>query len=389
MVRRALMLRAALLASRLGDTVYGYGEGLYSTAGHPSLLQPRHYPGWNPHTLEFTQQLHCATLAAEEPLRARLRGRLPGEAIGARRCIELSVRADDSRNWWHLVPPAPSHDASFTRCGNTSRGDDGTPTLEIELELPVREGYALLSAALLDEGGAAPLAHAAMRLASPRERATADGDEVGRLAEAHRVVRADEAEDRAERHATIAANAARYEELGLRRHPRLTLREGGSLSELLDPALVSALERGDLWSVLRGSDHTTRCRGTVPVDANGAALPSPTPGQTLACSSDVYTLPVFRPDAAADLVSEILHAKTSLVGPDLSLPNNGQEERTERTGVILDEIGLGDLARALAVDVLAPVARELPLAPSLLLPSSCSSCCAWRQLTSGGSSGQG
>ena len=44
--------------------------------------------------------------------------------------------------------------------------------------------------------------------------------------------------------------------------------------------------------------------------------------------------------------------------------------------------------RALAAEVLAPVAREPPLAPSLLLPSSCSSCCAWRhdqRLTSGSS----
>jgi hypothetical protein len=36
--------------------------------------------------------------------------------------------------------------------------------------------------------------------------------------------------------------------------------------------------------------------------------------------------------------------------------NNGQEVRTDRTGVILDEIGLGELARQLASEVLAPVA---------------------------------
>ena len=57
------------------------------------------------------------------------------------------------------------------------------------------------------------------------------------------------------------------------------------------------------------------------------------------------------------------------------------EERTERTGVILDEIGLGELARALAAEVLAPVTRELPLAPSHPAPLAAHG----GQLTSGSS----
>ncbi len=43
------------------------------------------------------------------------------------------------------------------------------------------------------------------------------------------------------------------------------------------------------------------------------------------------------------------------LGPDLSLPNNGQDVRTARTGVILDEIGLDLLAKELAAQVLLPV----------------------------------
>ena len=51
-----------------------------------------------------------------------------------------------------------------------------------------------------------------------------------------------------------------------------------------------------------------------------------------ACSGGVYTFPVLKPDASRELVEEILNAKASRIGADLSLPNNGQDERTERTG---------------------------------------------------------
>ena len=123
-------------------------------------------------------------------------------------------------------------------------------------------GYSLIQAKLREQDsvGRPALAHAAVWAANPR-----NGDlamELSLLADAHAVVRQDEHEDRTARRRVIADNAARYEQQRLRRHPRLTLGEGGAkhLSELLEPSLVAALARArdspqELWEVLRGADH--------------------------------------------------------------------------------------------------------------------------------------
>ena len=47
----------------------------------------------------------------------------------------------------------------------------------------------------------------------------------------------------------------------------------------------------------------------------------------------------------------------SWTGSELSLPNNAEDERTPRTGVVLDEIGLDLLAKELASKVLAPIGK--------------------------------
>ena len=58
------------------------------------------------------------------------------------------------------------------------------------------------------------------------------------------------------------------------------------------------------------------CSVEAAVDETGAPLPD----RNVYCSTGVYTIPVFRSDVNAELVEEILHAKSSALGPALSLP---------------------------------------------------------------------
>jgi hypothetical protein len=185
------------------------------------------------------------------------------------------------------------------------------------LELSLPAGYSLLSASLAEADGSQLLAHAAVWVPTQREHDVTEQVHAQLLATAHAVVRKDEAEDRAERRHIIAMNAALYESSKPRRHPRLTLREpAADIRDLLDPALVAALAARTPWDVIRGADHRTRCRGKAAVDETGAPLPD----RNVYCSTGVYTIPVFRSDVNAELVEEILHAKSSALGPALSLP---------------------------------------------------------------------
>ena len=136
-------------------------------------------------------------------------------------------------------------------------------------------------------------------------------------------------------------------------HPELAVSTRAQVLDLLHPDLAAALRDGSpeaLMSVVRGGDHTSPCRmedGVCPgVEANGAP-------------QGVYTIPVFEPHVMEMLVAELKHAKESPVGPALSVPNNSGKPRDHRTGVVLEEIGLGGLAETLAGDVLSPFARLL------------------------------
>lgn len=353
-----MVVLVATVGLSLISPVISYGEGLFAIDNTGSQVDD--VSAW---TLKITggTQPHCARHPADSALQIRVRGLLPGARIGTVLCADVFVRSDDSRNWWYYVPPAPTHDVSTRACSNVTIAGDPVPTINIPVMLSLPTGYSLIQAELRepDSVGRSALAHAAIWAASPRNGDLAS--EVALLADAHAVVRQDEHDDRTARRRVVAENAARYEQQRLRRHPRLTLGEGGAkhLSKLLEPSLVAALARArdspqELWEVLRGTDHVTRCLGTVAVDETGMPLTEP-PSAVAACSSGIYTLPVLTRAARSDLVEEILSAKRSPIGPELSMPNNGQDERTERTGVVLNEIGLDVLANELAAQVLAPV----------------------------------
>ena len=205
-------------------------------------------------------------------------------------------------------------------CGNVtlSTALPHVPSVDIPLTMSLPAGYSLLTVELRDSNRTShsALAHAAVW--SSGLRGGEMDNELTLLAEAHAVVRADEHEDRSQRRHIIATNADRYERSGLRLHPRLTLRgsEQSQLRDLLDPSLVAALSRNSaqaLWQILRGTDHITRCRGTVAVDEAGLPLTAPASAVS-ACSHGVYTLPVLTPSASQQLVEEILHAKRSPIG---------------------------------------------------------------------------
>jgi hypothetical protein len=249
MRRRALVALPLALAL---SAVEGYGEGLFgiepasSTGGTADAA-------W---TLAFVAGAdngaglghpHCRRHPPSAgPLEVRLRGSLPGARVGAWLCADVWVRTDDSRNWWYLVPPAPTKDDSVRACGNvtSSRAEGALPVLDIPLQLSLAVGYSLLSAELRDRDGTAgqsALAHAAVWAAGQRSGELAS--ELALLKDAHEVVRKDEREDRTERRRIIATNAARYEEAGLRRHPHLQLKGSGQpLRDLLDPSLAAALK---------------------------------------------------------------------------------------------------------------------------------------------------
>ncbi len=299
--------------------VHGYGEGLFATDA------PRLQSGaW---VLAFVSKdgealgPHCQKHPAGVPLEVRLRGTVPDAPLGSELCAEVFIRSDDSRNWWYLVPPAPSGDARRRVCGNVTLSSAvpwRVPAVEILLSISLPVGYSLLTAELNDSNGAShsALAHAAVWSSGLR-----DGEldtELTLLADAHAVVRADEHEDRAQRRHVIATNADRYEQSDLRLHPRLTLRGSAKsqLRDLLDPSLVAALSRNSpqaLWEIIRGIDHITRCRGTVAVDEAGLPLTA-AHSAVAACSRGVYTLPVLNPAASQQLVEEVLHAKRSPIG---------------------------------------------------------------------------
>ena len=413
-------LALLLLSSRRLPTAHAYGEGLFTTlperTGRPQPLSSPHpslvFVGDEAEAASPKLRLHCrheplGRADAIAPVPARLLGRLPGAKLGSYRCLDVVVRSDSSRNWWYLVPPAPTNDATAQHCGVLTPGRDGVPALDISLgHLKLSAGYSLLSAELDDAiyeepatgssnataisySGEPPLhAHASVWVA-PKSAPEDDSNAVDLakerdlLAEAHAVVRKDEEEDRHGRRQNVFFNAREYDNQRL--HPRLTLRSSFErLADLLDPELSHALQNASkesIWSIVRGSDHTTRCRGTVAVDEDGEPLAGSSHAKQAACASGVCkaheqspiacdswacferllaitdTVPVFKPQVGVDLIEEILHAKGSSVGPGLSMPNNGQDKRTARTGVILDEIGLGELARSLAAEVLEPVAQ--------------------------------
>ena len=239
-------------------------------------------------------------------------------------------------------------------------------TVGFNVTIPV--GFARIEARLdLGPDSGRRLSPARAALVWVADGADGDHDNAGTAATAARLAAASaavrkfgNAENGASR-AVILDNAAAdaASRSGSARRRRLGLDPTGTgspdpalIRALLAPELVSAVEAGSpaaLWSVLRGTDHTTRCHGP------GAEPSAP------ACMAGVYTIPVLAPGVGEELIAEIAEAKSTAgtAGRKLSIPNNQDRERTPNDGVVLDEVGLGGLAMALVTRVLAPFAQLL------------------------------
>ncbi len=79
-------------------------------------------------------------------------------------------------------------------------------------------------------------------------------------------------------------------------------------------------------------------------------------------SQDIFALPVFKPEFAQNLLSEVKHFKSS------QIPHE-QPNSMNKHGVILDEIGFQDFFDQLRVDFIQPLARQLFHMPDLELDS--------------------
>lgn len=338
---------------------------LWARLGEPQLARP-------PVDCRVVRSVPSSALGAPpertRSMAATLRGRLvpphpaaaPAQLIQTV-CILVSVRSSEERAFWYLVPPGVNQDPTTRHCAPL--GPDGTFALHLNLSLA--SGYHRISAHVSTANRSSTQHHppsATLLVWAPRESdraaaprlleesgCTVPNVELGRLRAAAAAAEADEAVDRRAKLQAMAVQAQRYAPHRLYRHLGLD-EEGSSLAELLDPALLAALTDGSpaaIWGLLRGADHETDCRGD-------AASSSP-------CTAGVFTFPMFRPDVSRALIAEIEHAKASAVADLFSVPNNVGDAgaRSQWTGVVLDEVGLGGLATALATKVLAPLAQAV------------------------------
>ena len=298
------------------ELCWSYGEGLFTTT---PISNCSRCP-----TLSFSSSLHCNRLGKSPFLQGlgrdvvvdvEVHGWLPWSAQ-EQQCIRLSVRSSTERAWWYIMPPTPRTEHKTRHCtSNVTHIAGGSTTFVIKAKKYIPHGFARISAHYEQTASTLQMVPAEYALVWASNQDIAWHAMSQKLRKSYNEVRNSNAESDHVRVTKINENAKKYHALKL--HPALA---ESNLFDLLHPDLVAALEDGSpaaLRGILSGTDHKTRCNTEI---------------SKLPCSSGIFTLPVFRDEVSRQLMEEIWHAKTSAMSGLLSVPNNAEETRTERTG---------------------------------------------------------
>jgi len=305
--------------------------------------------------------------------RARLLLSLPAAAAerqAAEVCLSVSIRSDTAHNWWFVAPP-PAESELRMECGPSHPSG----IIAIAFDVDVTIGFTLITAALVQPRHSttplvAPSLDALVMVVRddsaarpawlpPAPQPTALSDQAARhLEESHRVVREDERPEKEEYSRRTAAGRATH--TPLRSWASSSISSSGPplemLRSVLDSALYAALEQpspATLWPLLE----------------------TPT-----AQHARVHQFRLFSDEGAQLLADELAHAHatgnldhqpTNNVSDTTSatsgspLPGSGVRSSASEAAaaappsLLLDEIRLDGLARALTASVLTPLSRLL------------------------------
>jgi hypothetical protein len=315
-------------------------------------------------SLTLLQPTDCSFVSLDkQSTRIEVAARLTSlTAISPGICFIFTVRSNTALAWWFVHPP--TNDVETRVCSDTT-----LETLQIVGHVTLYRGFNRITVRL-DYNTAPNLPLLSEDVAFVEVGGVRSSEK--QLQEVFATVRASESDERTQRTIEYTENAHRYRQLAL--HPELQLlaqeniSSGSSnkscasglgsdalvqLEPLLDPALYAALKNNTAAALLRllglGAAHSPN--GYIEYGKTGG-LSAPIPL--------VASFPVLRLDVAEKLIQELQHAQSLNEGTlPLTIPNNDApgRKRSRYSGVVLEEIGLGALAEALTVAVLAPIAR--------------------------------
>ena len=338
-------MKRLLAVAACARTVAAYGEG-HAPVAPSAVVAPDAlaFTGWS--GAGFVEE--CGVVRPGRAT-AAVRVTLPADAVEWRSdeiCVRVAARASSELAWWFVVPPPPS--AAVRACAKTADaaagGGETSVVAVAQLEEDLEVGAFAFVAAWLDQDPASTtrLPAAATAVFAVGEAAWGDflppvvpPALLARLVEAWDVVRDDE------RHEHLAYAERVRDAVGAFGAAPPSL---ATLEPWLDPALYAALADGSpaaLWPLLEADGAS-----------NVAALRVLTPGGAAAVAEAVDGARPRLADAAPtnnmSRVTEDVHVAVSRV-------NAPEQPRS----LLLDEVGLGALAQALAAHVLAPLSLLL------------------------------